>query len=185
MVDFRGGVANLAYEWSGDGGVSHVRVEGNRIVATAAEFWTSSDPHCCAARSYQFTVGRSGKTNYLSELSDQRPWLGAYLQPLTGNDPNSPVRVLGVVAGSPAASVLKPGDILLSLKNAPKTRNAAANLLGPAIYDQIVTLNAGQTADFLVSRNGAQIALTVKLGSLRDASVMNALPPNNYTVSTL
>jgi len=185
VVDFRGGVANLAYEWSGDGGVSHFRVEGNRIVATAAEFWTSSDPHCCAARSYQFTVGRSGKTNYLSELSDQRPWLGAYLQPLTGNDPNSPVRVLGVVAGSPAASVLKPGDILLSLKNAPKTRNAAANLLGPAIYDQIVTLNAGQTADFLVSRNGAQIALTVKLGSLRDASVMNALPPNNYTVSTL
>jgi hypothetical protein len=185
VVDFRGGVANLAYEWSGDGGVSRFRVEGNRIVATATEFWTSSDPHCCAARSYQFAIGRQGKTNYLTELSDQRPWLGVYLEPLTSSDPNSPVRVLGVVAGSPAASVLKPGDILLSLKNAPKTRNTATNLLGPVIYDQIVTLDAGQTADFLVGRNGAQIALTVKLGSLRDASVMNAVPPNSYAVSTL
>ena len=186
IVDFRGGVANLAYVWSGDGGVSHFRIEGDRIVATAAEFWTSSDPHCCAARSYQFTVGRTGKSDYLTELSDQRPWLGVYLQPLNANTPQtSPVRVLGVVPDSPAASVLRQGDILLALKNAPKIHNSANDVLGPIIYDQIVTLNAGQTAELLVRRDGREMTVRVKLGSLRDASAMDASPPNNITVSTL
>jgi hypothetical protein len=185
IVDFHGGIANLAYVWSGDGGASF-RIEGSRIIATAAEFWTSSDSHCCPTRSYGFTIGRRGKTNYLTELTDERPWLGVYLEPVNKDYPqNSPVRVLGVVDGSPAASVLRPGDILLSLKNAPKIRNPAKYLLGPVIYDQIDTLNAGETADLLVSRNRTQITLTVKLGSLSDASVMNASPPNSYTVNTL
>lgn len=184
VVNFHGGIANVAYVWSGDGGAKF-RIEGTRIVATAAEFWTSSDAHCCAARSYRFTVGVT-KMNYLAELSDQRPWLGVYLQPLDSNQPqDSPVRVVGVVDGSPAASVLRPGDVLLALKNAPKTRNSVNDLLGPVIYDQIATLDAGQVADLLVSRNGVQIALTVKLGSLNDASVLNASPPRSYTVSTL
>jgi hypothetical protein len=182
VVDFHGGLANVIYEWSGDGGVNY-RIVDNQIVAHA-EYWTSSDPHCCPVRSYRFVVGRtSGR--YLSELSDQRPWLGVYAKPLAGGASSSPVKIVGVVPGSPAAAVIHPGDVVLAVRNPPKLRNASGNLLGPVFYDQVAALDAGQTVHLLVSRNGVRLELSVKLASLDGGSVGNAVPPKNFTVTTL
>jgi hypothetical protein len=182
VVDFHGGLANVIYEWSGDGGVKY-RVVDNQIVAHA-EYWTSSDPHCCPTRTYRFVVGRtSGR--YLSELSDQRPWLGVYAKAVDSGDARSPVRVVGVVPGSPAAALLHAGDVLLAVRNAPRLQNASGNLLGPALYDQIAALDAGRTVELVVSRNGVRLQLSIKLGSLDGGSVGNAVPPHSFTVTTL
>jgi hypothetical protein len=182
VVDFHGGLANVIYEWSGDGGVNY-RVVGNQIVAHAA-YWTSSDAHCCPVRTYRFVVGRtSGR--YLSELSDQRPWLGVYAKSLDSGKSSSPVKVLGVVPGSPAAAVIRPGDILVAVRNAPKLHNPSGNLLGPILYDQVSALDAGQTVQLLVSRNGVRIELSIKLGSLAGGSAANAVPPRSFRVTTL
>lgn len=183
VVELRQGTANVVYEWGGDGGV-RFKVSGDKINATGVEYWTSSDPHCCAARSYRFTVGR-GSGRYLTELSDNRPWLGAYFQAITSGTGDSPVKVVGLVQGSPAAKVLRTGDVVLAVQNAPKIRNDAQYLLGPAIYDQLVTFDARQTARLLVSRNGTQVSLSVKLGSLKDSSVENASPVPNYAISLI
>jgi hypothetical protein len=182
VVDFHGGLANVIYEWSGDGGVRY-RIVDNQIVAHA-EYWTPSDPHCCPVRTYRFVVGRtSGR--YLNELSDQRPWLGIYAKPLDSAGASSPVKIVGVVPGSPAAAVLRPGDVVVAVRNPPRLRNASGNFLGPALYDQVASLDSGQTLHLLVSRNGVRLELSIKLASLDGGSVGNAVPPKSFTVTTL
>ena len=110
------------------------------------------------------SAARAGATS--SELSDQRPWLGVYAKPLDSTESSSPVRVVGVVPGSPAAALIRPGDILVAVRNAPKLHDPSGNLLGPILYDQISALDSGQTVQLLVRRNGLQIELSIKLGSL-------------------
>ena len=57
--------------------------------------------------------------------------------------------------------------------------------LGPVLIDQVDKLNAGDVAHLVVSRNGVQIALSVRLGSLIDNAVADAAPPNDYTITTI
>jgi hypothetical protein len=187
IVDFRGGVANAVYTWSGDGGVVPYRLAGKTIVARAS-FWTEADPHCCPVRTYEFTVGPLGGSRYtgIGTLTDQRPWLGLFVTPLQDLDPTSAVRVVGVVSGSPAAGVFKQGDVILELKNAPQlTTGRTVGSLGPKLFDQLATLNAGARAVFSVARGPNVLTLSVKLGSLIDPSAASGFPPNDYRVSAI
>lgn len=60
----------------------------------------------------------------------------------------SPVEMVGVVPGSPAASLFHEGDVITGLVGATASKNQG--LLGPALIDQIALLEAGATASFRV-----------------------------------
>ena len=180
VVDFQGGVANLAYAWFGTP-LNSLRISRNRIMATAS-FWTNADSSCCPLRNYQFTVGPSrGRT--LDEITDQRPWLGAYLKLIQQPQALAPWRVLGVVKGSPAAAVLHPGDIILSVPNAPRLH--ASNAGDEGLIDEIDSFDAGQTAHLVIERAGVRLSLHVRLGSLADNSAGLAFPPKGFFVAAV
>lgn len=185
VVDFSGGIASVVYSWFGDGGVRY-RIDGpvdRPVINARAWFWTDQDAHCCPLRTYRFTVGRANG-RYLQALSDQRPWLGVYARAVGGlSNTQAPLTVIGIVPGSPAASKLRVGDVIVALTNAPTLKNTST--LGALLVDQIDALNAGEEAMLEIRRDGSALKLAVHLGSLIDASVARALPPNDYSVTTL
>jgi S1-C subfamily serine protease len=105
------------------------------------------------------------------------------VRPLADGDPASPLEVVGVVPGSPAAAFLRRGDVLLGLARAPRLRNAAF-LLESALLDQISSLDAGARAELRVRRGGSVISVALTLGSLADPSVAGA-PVATYPASVL
>lgn len=188
VVDFANQEANIAYSWSGEG-LYGFTVSGppsrERLQANAA-YWTVEDPHCCALRSYRFTVGAvrtTGNYSYITELSDQRPFLGLYLKSSDPQEISAPVTVLGVVPGSPAAALFRTGDLILSVANAPKLKST--NLLGPEIVDELAEFNAGEKAEIVVRRGGATLTITATLGSMIDSSAASAAPTtSDYSIAT-
>ena len=181
VVGFKGGEADVLYLWFGDGGAGF-RVVGsgsNQALAASAQFWTPVDAHCCPVRSYSFVVG-SGAEQGITSLRDNRPWLGLFVKAERETDESSPVRVVGVVPGSPAAALFRKGDVITSLAGAKASGNQG--LLGPALIDQIALLKAGATASFSVERGSVTTTVTVKLGSLIDPSAQSASPPNDLSV---
>ena len=95
----------------------------------------------------------------------------------------SPVDVVGVVPGSPAASLFHKGDVITGLVGATPSKNQG--LLGPAVVDQVALLKAGATATFNVQRSSGATTVTVKLGSLIDPSAQSASPPSDFSVSAI
>jgi len=184
VVGFHGGVADLAYFWSGDGGVRYrLGTESRTPVIRAREsYWTPSDAHCCPIRSYAFTVGRHNDGS-VAELSDERPWLGAVVRPVDVNDNASPLQIVDVVTGSPAVGKIEKGDVLSAVGNA--RRRGAQYAIGPVLYDQFAKLSAGDTVRLHLLRHGAPVAVTLTLGSLNDASVGAAYVPTNDLVAAL
>ncbi len=182
VVSFKSGVATIDYVWSGDGGTSY-KLAGapprQRIEASAA-FWTPYDAHCCPVRRYSFTIA-ARKGGYIDVVRDVRPWVGLSVEPLE-NDTMSPVRVVAVAPGSPAASLFKVGDVLIALKGAPRLKNPPA--LGPVIVDQVYALDAGARITFTVQRGAQTFDQPMTLGSLVDPSAALVGPQNSYTLAT-
>lgn len=188
VVSFRNQEANIEYAWNGEG-LLPFRIAGPANAQRLLErawFWTLADPHCCPARTYAFTVAGvrgTGGYSYITEAADQRPWLGAYVQ-AASKSPNSALQVVGVVPGSPAARVLRRGDEIIALTNAPKVKNPPAN--GPNLLDAFTLYNAGQTAAMTVLRGGQTLNLRVRLGSMLDDSALGASPPPGaYSIDTI
>jgi hypothetical protein len=181
VVGFQGGESAVRYLWFGDGGVGF-RVVGtgsNQTLAASAQFWTPVDAHCCPIRTYSFVVGGGGEQG-ITSIRDDRPWLGLFVKAERENESGSPVRVVGVVPGSPAATLFREGDVITALVGAKVSENQG--LLGPALVDQIALLKAGTTASFRVRRDSVTTTVTVKLGSYVDSSAQSASPPNDFSV---
>ena len=189
VVGFPDTQATIVYEWSGQG-LDPFRIGGNsphQHLLGKAWYWTPEDSHCCPLRTYTFVIQptpANGGRDDLGVVKDERPWLGVFVTPVRGpDDPSSPVRVVGVVEGSPAARALRQGDVLLALDSGPKL--ASPPSLGPSLVDELISLDAGDRAVFTVRRGGATIRVSVRLGSMIDSSALTATPPRNYTVSTI
>lgn len=181
VVGFQAGEANIRYLWFGDGGVGF-RVVGstaNQTLDASAQFWTPADAHCCPIRAYSFIVGAGGEQG-ITSIRDDRPWLGLFVKAEHEMEATSPVKVVGVVPGSPAAALFREGDVITSLVGASKSENQGA--LGPALIDQVALLKAGATATFNVERSSGATNVTVKLGSLVDSSAQSASPPSDFSV---
>lgn len=173
VLGFADGLATIEYLWSG-ASLGEWSVNGDTIDATAA-YLTPSDPQCCPAREYDFTIG-SLSTGDLWEVHDERPWLGTFVKPFDEMDPDSALRVVSVAEDSPAAGLVEPGDVILSVRNSRPVDKQS--LLGPALYDELAMFDAGQTAELVLSREGVQLGVNVPLGSLIDQSVGNAVAPD-------
>jgi hypothetical protein len=180
ILDFKQGQANIAYQWVGQDAISFRSTTGKTgdgLLATAP-YWTLGDPHCCPVRTYHFTVGVKG--NYLTSLSDDRPWLGIYALPtISGlNNARSPLRVTGIAPHSPAAASFHVGDIITAVTGVPSKSPG----LGPAIVDEIEALKAGGRVSFRVNRFGRTLTVHVHLGSIIDPSAQNAEAPSKFEI---
>lgn len=151
----------------------------NQTLAASAEFWTPADAHCCPIRSYSFVVGAGGEQG-ITSIRDDRPWLGLFVKAEQESDSSSPVRVVGVVPGSPAAALFRVGDVITELVGANASSDQGS--LGPALIDQIALLKAGTSASFRVLRNSVTTTVTTTTGSLIDPSAQSASPPADFSV---
>ena len=189
VVGFPDTQATIVSEWSGQG-LDPFRIGGSsphQYLLGKAWYWTPGDAHCCPLRTYTFVIRPTpadGGRDYLGVVKDERPWLGLFVTPVHGPyDAASPVRVVGVAEGSPAARAFRQGDVLLALDHAPKL--ASPPSLGPSLVDEVMSLDAGDRAVFTVRRGGATIKVAVRLGSMVDSSAVTATPPRSHMVSTI
>jgi len=184
VIDFQSGEASLRYLWFGDGGAGFkvVGSGANQTLAASSQFWTQVDAHCCPVREYRFVVGEDADHS-ITSLRDDRPWLGLFVRAQQEMTSDSPLEVLNVVDGSPAASLFQKGDVITEIVNAKVSKDQG--LLGSALVDQLALEKAGSTASFRVERGGVTKTVTVKLGSYVDPSAQNASPPNDLSVMAI
>lgn len=181
VIGFQGSEANVRYLWFGDGGAGF-KVVGSgakQALAASAQFWTPVDAHCCPIRAYSFVVGNGGEQG-ITSIRDDRPWLGLFVKAQQEEVADSPLDVVGVVPGSPAASLFQKGDVITSLVGAKMSKDQG--LLGSALVDQLALEKAGSTVTFRIERGGATRTVTVKLGSYVDSSAQSAEPPNDLSI---
>jgi hypothetical protein len=181
VVDFPKGDAHIAYDWYGEGLSSFWLITSDQIDATA-NYWTPADSHCCPSRRYDFAV--AGKDGHLTEIRDERPYLGALVRETDENlGPFGPLKVIELPDDSPAMGVLEVGDAILDVTNA-NTQAGPDDFPASSIFGKLTTFDAGDTAKLLVSRRDAQVIVPVRLGSLKDADSMT-LPEGDDSVSAL
>jgi hypothetical protein len=177
VADFEDGKAKVVYTWRGENLV--VELEGNRLLATSS-YWTRADSHCCPSRDYRFVVGPSGGS--LTVLEDQRPYLGVLVR--EGEWPGEgPLEILEVADGSPASGRLQVGDILLDVANVPRPRKPYVYGDEP-LFNKISAFDAGEKAQLVIRRHGAELTVPVELGSLKDAKTM-FIPEGEDSVDAL
>jgi hypothetical protein len=174
IVDFTNGSGSVLYSWDGDFGLDW-NVNGGRISARAS-YWAPGDAHCCPIRTYRFVLAYRGGS--ITEIADQRPWLGVIVrEPGRFGNPFGALRVIRVARRSPAAGILRTGDVILDVLNAPHR-----GVRG--IFDRLSELNAGQVARLLIIRGGTRLVVKVRLGSLMNA-LGQFLPKSDYAVEAL
>ena len=184
VIGFDQGEANLRYLWFGDGGVGF-DVSGSgakQTLAASARFWTPVDAHCCPVREYSFVVGEDAEHS-ITSLSDDRPWLGLFVQAVEESASDSPLEVVDVLAGSPAASLFQQGDVITEIVGAKTSEDQGS--LGPALIDQLALEKAGSRVTIRIDRGGAIKTVTVKLGSYIDTSAQNAEPPSDLSIMAI
>lgn len=185
VVEVTKGIANATYFWQGRGGVRfHVTGSGPRQqLRVTAQYWTDADADCCPVRSYSFTL--ASLRGYLQAESDERPFLGVYLnlRPSAAHPLQSPpARVVGIVPHSPAAGVIRPGDVLLSVVGSTvKTQT----LLGPAVIDEVSALDPGTKVTLRIRRGAHVLSVGVKLTSILSQAAQQATPPTSYSTAVL
>jgi hypothetical protein len=172
VADFEDAKAKVLYAWSGE----HLEVElvGDRIHARSS-FWTRADSHCCPSRGYRFVVGSSGGS--ITVLEDERPYLGVLVREQGEFFGEGPLKVLEVAKGSPAAGKLLAGDVLLDVENASPPEDEP-------FYRKLSAFDEGETARLVIRRDGARMAVPVKLGSLKDARPLS-IPEDGDRVEAL
>ncbi len=181
VVDFKGGLADVVYTWTGEGLLGwHV---ANRVLTATAEYWTPSDAHCCPVGSYKFTI--AAKKGYFAEASDTRPWLGLTVHPVApGWPPSGALQVIGLADKAPAEGRLRVGDVLVDVLNAPAPSKSFQGATDESIFDKLVLFHAGDTATLVVDRGGRRFIVPVRLGSMRD-SFDQFLPANDTRAAAL
>lgn len=184
VIGFDKGEANLRYLWFGDGGASFI-VSGlgaKQTLAASSRFWTPVDAHCCPVRDYSFVIGESAD-HTITSLRDDRPWLGLFVSAVEENESNSPLEVVEVVDGSPAASLFQQGDVITEIVGAKTSEDQG--LLGSALVDQLALEKAGSNVTFRIDRRGTMKTVTVELGSYVDSSAQSAEPPNDLSIMAI
>jgi hypothetical protein len=180
VVDFEHGLANLVYAWNGEG-LGSWRV-ADRVLDARAEYWTPTDAHCCAVTSYAFSMAE--RKGYLQQTRDSRPWLGAIVQQAdTSAGLAGSLRVTGFADKAPAAGKLHTGDVIVDVADAPKPPKG----FPPdtfSIFDKIALMRVDQVAHLEVERDGKQLTVPVRLGSMR-SSFGTTLPKTDYTYAAL
>jgi hypothetical protein len=161
VVDLHSAKPKVLYTWTG-AGLTSWSIAGRRIHASG-DYFVTYDAQCCPARTYAFEVGPQG--NGITEVSDDRPFLGVIVQPT----PTGQLRVVKVEPGEPAAGHLRAGDILL---NVAGTKTTAGTL-----FDRIAALHAGQTASLVVRRGKSRVTEIVHLASLDSAAATRISTP--------
>ena len=180
IIHYNGVTASIAWAFMGSGGREVITgTAPHQQVAITSEWYTPSDPHCCPDRPYRFVIApATGQTGeYYQAVSDNRPWIGAYITFQTQQYGNSQAIVTHVIPGSPAAGILQAGDILHAVAGS----QSAGHGLGPAVLDELGKYKAGDIVRLLVQRGGALTYVTVRLGSLARPQAVNA--GNNLPVS--
>jgi hypothetical protein len=178
VADFEDGKATVVYAWRGENLV--VSLEGNRLDATSS-YWTRADSHCCPSRDYRFVVGPSGGS--LAVLEDQRPYLGVLVRVHGEGRGDGPLEILEVADGSPASGQLQVGDVLLDVANLPNPPKPYVYGDEP-LFNQISAFDAGEKAQLVIRRHGAELRVPVELGSLKDAKTM-LIPEDEDRVDAL
>lgn len=183
MVDFQGGIASLVYSWTGEELLGW-NVE-NRVLRARAMYWTPTDAHCCALGRYSFAVAE-GKYG-VDEIRDSRPWLGVVVHALSDNSGLAGrLRITGFASlddKAPAAGHLHTGDVILDVLNAPKPPKGTPRA-EYSIFDKVILMRPGETARLLIDRDGRQIVVGVRLGSMRQ-SLGTFRPKTDYTYAAL
>lgn len=180
VVDFKGGLANLAYAWTGEGLMGWSVHNG--VLRARAEYWTPTDAHCCPTGRYRFSVA-NGKYG-VGETSDSRPWLGAIVHALNQAEGLAgALRVTGFTDKAPAAGHLRVGDVIVNVLGAPKPPENSG-VQTESIFDKLILMRPGEAARLVVERGGRRIVVPVKLGSMRD-SFGTELPKTDYTYGAL
>jgi hypothetical protein len=182
VVDFWNGQARIAYRWAVASSSVAFRVtdsETTQALTVTAPYGSVVDSPSQPVRSYEFTVGL--KDGFLHVLRDDRPWLGLFV---TGADASSAssslgtrqshLRVLGTVTHSPAAGVVRAGDVILGVAGPRSAGNT--NPLGPALIDKIAAQRAGDQISLVVHRGGRYLRLRLRLGSIIDPSAPHRAP---------
>jgi PDZ domain len=184
VLGFDSGEASLRYLWFGDGGAGFkvVGSGANQTLAASSQFWTPVDAHCCPVRAYSFVVGEDAE-HTITSLRDDRPWLGLLVKAQQENVSDSPLEVVDVVDGSPAAALFRKGDVITEIIGATVSKNQG--LLGSALVDQLALEKAGSAASFRVQRGSGAITLTVDLGSYVDPSAQSASPPSDLSIMAI
>ena len=184
VIGFDGGVASLRYIWFGDGGADFTVVGSGatQTLAAAAQFWTPVDAHCCPIRSYSFVIGE-GAERGITSLRDDRPWLGLFVKAQQESESSSPLEVVDVVDGSPAASLFQVGDVITEIVGAKVSKDQGS--LGSALVDQLALEKAGSSVTFRIERGGATKTVTGELGSYVDSSAQSAEPPNDFSIMAI
>jgi hypothetical protein len=180
------GIGSVVHSWDGEG--LKWQVGGNKIFATSL-YLTPTDALCCPARNYHFVLGPTAPAGDLEELSDDRPFLGVMVRDVSapGTGEGSSVQVMQIADNSVARGLLRVGDVIVGVENArPPAHSEADPVAENSLFDKLVSLNAGQTADLLVRRDGVPMHVEVKLGSMD--SILGSeliLPTNDYSVHAL
>jgi serine/threonine protein kinase len=182
IIHYSGQVARVVWADSDDDGQAHVIGRaGHQQVAITSAWLTPADPQCCAARFYQVVVAASrqpavGETYRV--ISDNRPWLGVIVKEQPQGSANSDAVVVSVVPGSPAAGILRPGDVLAGVTGS----TVKSHGLGPAIFDQLAAYKPGQLVHLNIYRNGSPLqVVAVRLSTLANPKAISA----GYNLVTL
>lgn len=164
IVDLSAGPAQIIWR-SSDQGLAAPVITGpaaGQAVEVTAAYLPPGTPACCPVRPFRRIIGvkPNGK---IDVVSDDRPYLGVWLAPNdTFTSAHGAAVVLGLDAGSPALSQLRPGDLLLGLDGAgaqPSTGQPVPQV------EQIAQHHAGDTVALRVGRSGQVVVLSVHLGS--------------------
>jgi hypothetical protein len=168
VVDLHSAKPKVLYTWTG-AGLTSWSIADRKIHATG-DYFVTYDAQCCPARTYAFEVGARG--NHITEVSDDRPFLGVIVQPT----PTGQLRVVKVDPGTPAAGHLRAGDVLLNI--------AGSKTHVGTLFDRIASLHAGQTAELLVRRGKSRVTERVRLASMDTAAAATiTTPPVRATTS--
>jgi hypothetical protein len=184
VIGFQGSEATLHYLWFGDGGAGF-KVVGSgakQTLAASSQFWTPVDAHCCPIRAYSFVVGENSE-HTITSLRDDRPWLGLFVKAQQESASDSPLEVVNVVDGSPAASLFQAGDVITEIVGAKTSKDQG--LLGSALVDQLALEKAASSVTFRIERGGVTKTVTVELGSYVDSSAQSAEPPNDLSIMAI
>ena len=177
VVGFVQGTAQVEYCWYGEG-MPQVHVLGpssDQRIRVAADLFSPVDREAAPVRVYHFIL--QSASGQVQAVSDDRPWLGVYVTAVSPSSTSSPLVVADTVPGSPAAGILRRGDVILSIDGQPISRGA--DTLGPSMVDQLEALHAGATVAFEINRQGQDESIEVTLGSVLDPSAQNVYAPDN------
>jgi S1-C subfamily serine protease len=84
---------------------------------------------------------------------------------------DGPLEILDVADGSPASGRLQVGDVLRDVANVPRPRKPYV-YGDKALLQRISAFDAGEKAQLVIRRNGAELTVPVELGTMKDAKTM-------------